>query len=369
MPRSLGKQEGRPEVNSILLILPPHWIMRLQQFAYHKYLFTLVLWAGLSLTALGQDYMAATHFTDTASVNPAPGRLPSLNLKKRAERQQLLRFLKTLKVPEASYNEPEVKQWSRLAQVFTHLRLYPLAMKCYLKTLTPDSLTGNNVPVTDSDQWSLESQLKPGGYPAVRSNSPIIKVDSIIEKFNDGKQALAYAMILHIKQPVRGTPKVHKLIYTGHTFITLIKFNTDYSYAVLSFGFGPHKDNLLAATPLMPSSSSKFTDDGSHAWDEVVGKFITKRRFEKILQLTRQYEGLAYNLSTNNCTDFGLKAARLAGLEVRDTKGSWPLGHGNNPGVAGESILLGKYSNTDTGNGERLFIDTLKEAPLPVKPQ
>jgi len=350
-------------------MLPQHLAMILQQIKIYKYLFMLVLWAGLSFTALGQDFIAARPFTDTASINPVSGLPASLNLKKRSERQQLLRFLKTLKVPEATYNEPEVKQWSRLAQVFTHLRLYPLAMKCYLKTLMPDSIVSNNVPVTDSDQYSLESQLKPGDNVAARSDSPIIKVDSILEKFNDGKQALAYAMILHIKQPVRGTPKVHKLIYTGHTFITLIKFNTDYSYAVLSFGFGPHKDNLLAATPLMPSSSSKFTDDGAHAWDEVVGKFISKRRFEKILQLTQQYEGLTYNLSTNNCTDFGLKAARLAGLEVRDTKGSWPLGHGNNPGVAGQSILLGKYSNTDTGNGERLFIDTLKESPLPVKPQ
>ena len=68
-------------------------------------------------------------------------------------------------------------------------------------------------------------------------------------------------------------------------------------------------------------------------------------------------------MSDNNCTDFGLKAARLAGLEVKDTKGYWPLGSGNNPGVTGESILLGKFTNADTGDLDRLFIDTARFAP------
>jgi hypothetical protein len=242
-------------------------------------------------------------------------------------------------------------------------------MKCFLKTLTPDSLADDNVLLTDSDQVSVKNQLQQIGYEAKPLICNIIKVDHIIETFHDGKQARAYAMILHVKQPVRGTAKVHKLIYTGHTFITLIKYNTDHSYAALSFGFGPHKDNLLAATPIIPRSSSKFTDDGGHEWDEVVGKFISKRRFEKILQLTRQYDGLAYNLSTNNCTDFGLKAAQLAGLDVRDTKGSWPLGAGNNPGVTGQSILQGKFSNADTRTFDRLFIDTIKDGPPMTKAQ
>jgi hypothetical protein len=332
-----------------------------------KYLLTLTLLA-LILPSMAQQLTAGMSAIGSTLQNQLPLFVPAPNLKKRSEKKQLLLFLKTLNVPETVYNEPEDKQWSRLARTFTHLRLYPLAMKCFLKTLTPDSLADDNVLLTDSDEQSVKNQLQIS-YNAKPVKSKIIKVDNIIETFNDGKQARAYAMILHVKQPMRGTPRVHKLIYTGHTFITLIKYNTDHSYAALSFGFGPHKDNLLSATPIVPSSSSKFTDDGGYAWDEVVGKFISKRRFEKILQLTRQYDGLAYNLSTNNCTDFGLKAAQLAGLDVRDTKGSWPLGAGNSPGVAGQSILMGKFSNADTRTFDRLFIDTLKDGPMQAKAQ
>ena len=320
-----------------------------------------------SFTAGAQEMIAATRLADSGSVHRAFHIAALPNLKKRAERQQLLGFLKTLNIPEVAYNEPEAQQWNRLAQTFTHLRLYPLAMKCFLKTLTPDSLANDDIAVTDSDQQAVEKQLTQIGYQAKPLDCPIIKVASVVEKFNDGKQALAYAMVLHVKQPVRGTSTMHKWANTGHTFITLVKYNADQSYTAMSFGFGPHKDNLFSATPLKPSSPGKFTNDGGHEWDEVVGKFISRRRFERILRLTRQYDGLAYNLSTNNCTDFGLRAAELAGLEVKDTKGAWLLGGGNCPAITGESILLGKFSNADTGNQDRLFIDTLQSAPVVVK--
>jgi hypothetical protein len=342
--------------------------MKSKKLTLLRYPLTLALLTSLSLPVFGQELIAGVPVISNKLQDQSSPLIVVPSIKKRIEKKQLLMFLKTLNVTETVYNEPEDEQWNRLARTFTHLRLYPLAMKCFLKTLTPDSLADDSVLLTDSDEQSVKNQLQIG-HNAKPVKSKIIKVDNIIETFNDGKQARAYAMILHVKQPIRGTPKVHKLIYTGHTFITLIKYNTDHSYAALSFGFGPHKDNLLSATPIVPSSSSKFTDDGSYAWDEVVGKFISKHRFEKILQLTRQYDGLAYNLSTNNCTDFGLKAAQLAGLDVRDTKGSWPLGAGNSPGVAGQSILLGKFSNADTRTFDRLFIDTLKDGPMQAKAQ
>jgi hypothetical protein len=87
-----------------------------------------------------------------------------------------------------------------------------------------------------------------------------------------------------------------------------------------------------------------------------LGKFISKHRFNKILALTRQYRNVSYHLSKNNCTDFGLKAAALAGLDVWGTQGSWPLGHGNNPGVTGQSLLQGNFNNADTGDHHNLLI-------------
>jgi hypothetical protein len=154
---------------------------------------------------------------------------------------------------------------------------------------------------------------------------------------------------------VPGKGKIFKLTNTGHTFITLIKYNTDSTSVSISFGFYPHKDNLFSATPWDPSCSGTFKNDNSHKWDEVMGKFISKRRFDNILRLTKNYDGLEYHLSKNNCTDFALKAAAYAGFGVSNTKGSWPLGHGNTPAITGQSIIKGEtYDVSDKAN---LFID------------
>lgn len=281
-------------------------------------------------------------------------------------RRQLMAVLKQIDLTDAAYNESNRAQLYKLAGVLTHMKLYALAMKCFFKTLAPDSLINGSLPLTDKDEQTIASHLQTDSAIKDDVNSKFVNAANILETFHDGKKAKAYAMIFHVRQPVRGTAKVHKLIYTGHTYITLIKFNADSSYTTMSFGFGPKKDNLLSATPLAPSSSSTLRDDLTYPWDEVVGKFISRRRFEKILQLVAQYDGLAYHLNKNNCTDFGLKAAELGGLTVNDTKGKWLFGGGNNPGTTGESLLLGKFSNSDTGNFDRLYIDTAKVSPVVV---
>lgn len=269
-------------------------------------------------------------------------------------------YLKGIEAADVNYNQARVRHLYKLANLFTKLRLYPLAMKCFFKTiqLDADSISTGDLPITSVDDSALEKQvnlLGPDTNKNVRSKA--ISCDRIINTFNDGKAAIAFALIFHVKQPVRGKPKIFKFANTGHTFITLIKYNSDSTYASISFGFYPKKDNLLSATPILPSTSSTFKDDSEHAWDEVVGKFISKRRFVKILALTEQYNNVAYHLSKNNCTDFGLKAAALAGLDIRDTKGSWPLGSGNNPAITGQSILGGKFDNADTGDTKDLLIN------------
>jgi len=142
----------------------------------------------------------------------------------------------------------------------------------------------------------------------------------------------------------------------GHMFITLIKYNTDSSCVSRSFGFYPHKDNLVSATPISPSSSPVFKDDALHDWDEAIGKFISRKRFEKIIRLITHYEYRSYHLNKNNCTDFGLYAAAVAGIAIKNTYSSWPFGSGNNPANAGQSILEGKFMNADTQNKQGLFI-------------
>jgi len=284
----------------------------------------------------------------------------STDLSKAQQRRQLMTYLKGISDADIQYDPVKAKQLYHLANLFTKLRLYPLAMKCFFKTvrLGIDSISTGDIPFTAMDDSSLEKQesLLGSDTDKVIKSEPI-STEAITETFDDGKNAIAYAIIFHVKQPVRGKPKVFtKLSNTGHTFITLIKYNSDSTYAAVSFGFYPKKKNPLSATPIIPSTPSTFKEDSEHNWDEVLGKFISKRRFNKLLELTQQYHNVAYHLCKNNCTDFGLKAADIAGLQISDTKGSWPLGSGNNPGTTGQSLLQGKFKNADTGDSEYLLI-------------
>jgi hypothetical protein len=282
------------------------------------------------------------------------------DLSKAQHRKQLMAYLKGMETTDVNYNQTKIKWLYSIANVFTRLKLYPLAMKCFFKTMHPgiDSISVANIPVTAVDDSLLE---KRENLPAADTNKEIkskpITTEKITGTFDDGKTAIAYAIIFHVKQPVKGKPQIFKLANTGHTFITLIKYNSDSTYASVSFGFYPKKNNPLSATPIMPFASSTFKDDAGHAWDEVLGKFISKRRFNKILALTQQYHNIRYHLSNNNCTDFGLKAAALAGLDIWDTKGNWPLGSGNNPAITGQSIIGGKFDNADTGDTGNLLIN------------
>lgn len=297
----------------------------------------------------------------------------NVSLNKRTDRKALMQVLQTLKLTGSSNAvAAKSKVYYHLANVFMHLRLYPLAMKCFFKT----------IPVTDT----INQAMADTGYTSkdylsinavddsVLSKQPLvltsviesneksepIAYQNIVNTFKDSKRAAGYALLFHVKQPVAGKPKIFTGTNTGHTFITLIKYNTDSTYVSLSFGFYPKKKNILSATPIEPATSSVFKNDSKHKADEVLGKFISKRRFEKILALTKQYNGLEYHLSKNNCTDFGIKAAGLAGISVDGTSGKWLLGHGNNPGITGQSILQGKFNDLDSGKANTLFVDTIK---------
>lgn len=298
------------------------------------------------------------------------------HLSDRQERKKLMVYLKELSANnnQAGYNQAKVKVYYRLANVFAKLRLYPLAMKCFFKTMQyrDERSSANNQLATQAqidtvaDDTTARGLNSGGSYLTINASddslfvnnaslptinktaekSKAITYQRIINTFNDGKKAAAYALLFHVKQPVPGKPKVFKLANTGHTFITLIKYNTDSTSVSISFGFYPQKDNLFSATPLDPSCSGTFKNDNAHQWDEVMGKFISKRRFEKILALTKSYDGLEYHLSKNNCTDFAIKAASFAGFGVTNSQDSWPLGHGNNPGTTGQSIINGGVYNT-----------------------
>jgi len=299
-------------------------------------------------------------------------------------RKSLMSYLKQMNTVEGvRYNQSRARFYYRLATTFARLRMYPLAMKCFLKTMQISSAKhGRNERMkAEPDSVQLDTSVLAfngrddsvvNSRPNVFENgvgdsiSKPIATNRIVETFKDGKKAAGYAILVHVKQPVPGKPKIFSGTNVGHTFITLIKYNTDSSYVSLSFGFYPRKQNLFSATPIEPSTPSIFKNDSEHQWDEVLGKFISKRRFEKILALSSKYSAMQYHLSKNNCTDFGISAAKIAGIEILETSGSWPLGSGNNPAVAGQSILQGKYKDDDKDALNGIFVEsTIETSPNP----
>jgi hypothetical protein len=317
---------------------------------------------------------------DTAYINNSkiddnynPINFSSVELSNTRDKKRLLTYLKQLNVPEdVDRYQSRQKFYYHLANVFAHLRLYPLAMKCFLKTQVKDQipqplqdslqqtdavlLNSDNLNPNTKDDSVVEKRVLSPDNNIGEKKSKEIACNNILNIFNDGKTAVAYAMLFHVKQPMRGKRKIFVWANTGHTFITLIKYNSDSTFVSASFGFYPHKDGLLSATPLVPSSTSTFKDDSGHIWDEVLGKFISRRRFDKILYLTKNYADMKYHLSNNNCTDFGIHAAEIAGISVTNTKGKWPLGSGNNPAITGQSIIEGKYKDLDTKEIGNLFV-------------
>jgi len=308
----------------------------------------------------------------------------------------LLRFVRSLKLRTVFKNRTVKEQlYYSTAVALARMKQYPQSLKFFRKSAyersmavagktTADSsytqmsrtifpmntdsaaaweLMDEMMDITDSNHIVIDNDTLFLGPRYDNDRSAPIKPRDITRPFKDGKTALAYAIMLHVKQPSAGRRKPFSGINTvGHMFITLVKFNADNSYVTRTFGFYPEKDHLLSATPLIPGTSSVFKDDEYHRWDELAGKFISKHKFNRILRMVRRYSRKKYNLNHNNCTDFGLCIAAIAGIGIEDTRGAWPLGGGNNPGAAGQSMLEGKVVDFED---EELFLlpfdDKIKE--------
>lgn len=213
-----------------------------------------------------------------------------------------------------------------------------------LPTMLYDSTDRKEMLVYYSDTLEVHNRIKKSGI----KSKPISR-RAIMAPFRENKaEAKAYGILIHVKQPSYGKRKQFEFFNNvGHMFISLIQYLPDNKSIARTFGFYPNKDNFLSATPIFPGTSSTFKDDELHDWDESVGKFITYKQFSTILKMVSQYSRKKYHLNKNNCTDFGLVVAAIAGIDITDTKGTWPLGSGNDPGDTGQSIIEGKVKSLD----------------------
>lgn len=270
----------------------------------------------------------------------------------------------------ASNGRTGYRLFSRLASISAKLKLYPLAMRCYFKAMECKARAGEGAGIRVGggagngmgDDLPGDDSIPDGHFLGLEDakdslwTSRPVRIADILAAFDDGKEAKSYAVLVQVKQPAPGKRKAFTHINNvGHMFITLIKYNTDTSTVVRSFGFYPHKMNIFSATPMHPKAPSDVKDDRWHLWDEAVGKFVTADRFGRILGVLKSFDGKMYDLNNNNCTDFGLTLASQAGISIRETCGRWPFGKGNNPANAGQSMLEGKYSDADVNNDLAFF--------------
>lgn len=218
-----------------------------------------------------------------------------------------------------------------------------------LHSLQDPALIGGALLASNWDSLLIACQE---AYAKAENTAPSrpVKIKKLLHAFDDHKKASAYGLFLHVKQPVAGKRKPFKWFGTvGHSFITLIKYNQDGSLVSRTFGFYPKKHFLLQATPVLPWAASDYKNDSLHAWDESLGTLITESTFHKIIRATKRFARRPYHLSHTNCTDFALGIASIAGIHIEATKGSWPMGSGNDPGDTGQSILEKKY-HADSNN-------------------
>ena len=256
-------------------------------------------------------------------------------------------------IPKFSF----VKKWRRLIAVdSTYGLIHSLEEPSdeQPETDEPDLFSDSTIEqaLTEIDTMDLPEKIK--------AQQPVpIDPMSVINAFQDGKDAFAYAVVVHIKQPVAGKKKVFaQLGNVGHMFITLLKYNNDYTSVVKTFGFYPQHGAILSANPIFPVRPSLIKNDEGRNWDEMIGKFISEQKFKQIICFMEQNAKRKYNLNRFNCSDFALGIAELADIRIEETVGRWPLGKGKNPGNTGQSVLTGKFLNAETNSKSGLFACT-----------
>lgn len=179
-----------------------------------------------------------------------------------------------------------------------------------------------------------------------------VKVDDIRKAFNDGKNASGYGFEIYVDQPKHGS-RSQKLKGTspGHTFIKLIKFNEDGSRVERIFGFYP-KGGVGKGSPYQPNVKGEFGNNNGHAFDVKITKTnLTEKQFNGVLDLATKTEKGNYDLCYNNCSTFGVAAAKTAGIDITKYGFGWwaapgsPRGNvqfGYNPASLGQDLIENK---------------------------
>lgn len=186
-------------------------------------------------------------------------------------------------------------------------------------------------------------------------DNPIQNINDYLECFDITQGA---TVTIYIDEPepgsgetwVTGWNGILPTAIVGHTFISITQGDNT---SVL--GYYPSTD---AVTPSNPSDSGVYGNDSGESFSASITKNINSTELELIINYIINNDSTTYNLNSNNCTDFGLAVADLAGLNLPEANDDWPGGSGSNPGT------LGEWLNTNSTNSSDNINTTGGNAPL-----
>lgn len=176
--------------------------------------------------------------------------------------------------------------------------------------------TGNNV---DWNFWIDVNAKIPSNTNGSENYEYIQNIEDYLKCFNDGKTASSYELKIYIDDPAGDgafQPDYIKkgIKDAGHTFVEVIKNNTDGTKVSQLIGFYPDPNNL----PNLQNTStiSKLKNDSKHEFDSKIEMYITGANFNTVLDQIRNYSTGVYDFETFNCTSFAQQVSSSIGITL-----------------------------------------------------
>lgn len=169
--------------------------------------------------------------------------------------------------------------------------------------------------------------------------TPILNINNYLNCFDTTKPA---QLTIYVDQPIANqddswTSGAGK---AGHAFISITQGNLTRSWGLYPEG---------NANPFNSNDPHAFGNNSQDEFDVSITFTINHVSLLNIIDDATNYN-LNYDLDTNNCTDYVIQAAGLAGITLPDPQSSWPNGGGSNPGAFGQALRTMTLTNGMTRN-------------------
>jgi hypothetical protein len=214
----------------------------------------------------------------------------------------------------------------------------------------PDAPGGSGAPFGD-----LSNIFRRPNLPPILMIAPPTNVIGNVQDYmkcfsNYGGSDHTYQVMVCVDQPNPGTRDPWNLnsdgipgsssgsnpVDAGHVFLVLSENFSDHSI-VRNVGFYPQ----TKVFPWSSSAQGQLNDDDGHTYNISLTVTVDNGQFFNILNYISQGNnaGYMYDLNTNNCTSFAIRALGAGNVSIPATVGSWPDGgFGYDPGDLGEDI-------------------------------